>query len=324
MWKEVCSLEETTQGLRSELRKVEEEESGIAEQYEKVRKEQSTMDQERMRLQVEDEYWRKKLDDSYSLLEDKAECEKDQRSDEELNEKVEFYRRRLSQLGVVNELAIEEFEEVKERCDFLETQQKDLEKSRSDLVSTAKELHGTTVDLFLETFQQVRENFHRTFRRMFNGGKAELILLEGDPMESGIEIEVQPPGKKLQSLSLLSGGEKALVAIALLFAIYEIKPCPFCFLDEIDAPLDDRNIGRFTTMLRSFLDRSQFIMITHNKKTMEICDALYGVTMAHEGISSLYSMQFKESNVKSMAPTYDEEGQDNTPVSMMNKEEVAV
>lgn len=119
-------------------------------------------------------------------------------------------------------------------------------------------------------------------------------------MEAGIDIEVQPPGKKLQSITLLSGGEKLLVAIALLFAVYEIKPCPFCFLDEIDAPLDDANIGRFTTMLRDFLDRSQFIMITHSKKTMEICDAIYGVTMPQEGVSTIYSMKFQKSNVRPM------------------------
>ncbi len=311
LWKEVCSLEETTQGLRSELKKVEEEENTVTQQYEDLRKEREALEQEKMKQQVEEEYWRKKLDESFAELENKEELQRDERSDEEIQEKIEFYRRRISQLGVVNELAIEEFEEVKLRCDFLEAQQKDLEKSRTDLVSTTKELHSTTVDLFLETFQQVKENFNKTFRRMFSGGRGELVLLEGDPMEAGIEIEVQPPGKKLQSISLLSGGEKALVAIAMLFAIYEIKPCPFCFLDEIDAPLDDRNIGRFTQMLRSFLDRSQFIMITHSKKTMEICDALYGVTMAEEGVSSIYSMKFKKSNVASV-----EDGEEQKEVAV--------
>ncbi|MEW6236484.1 MAG: chromosome segregation protein SMC [Candidatus Omnitrophota bacterium] len=320
VWKEVCALEETTQCLRSEVKKIEESENVLLEQYEAVRSERESLEQERMKLQVETEYWKRKLDEVFSELEDKEECERDPRSDEEVQEKVEFYRRRLSQLGVVNELAIEEFEEVNQRCEFLETQQKDLEKSKSDLLSTAKELHGATTELFLETFQKVKENFHRIFRRMFNGGRAELILQEGDPMEAGIEIEVQPPGKKLQSLTLLSGGEKALVAVCLLFAVYEIKPCPFCFLDEIDAPLDDRNIGRFTTMLRSFLDRSQFIIITHSKKTMEMCDALYGVTMAQEGISSLYSMKFKPSNVTPLA----REGKENAELTTLRAEEVAV
>jgi chromosome segregation protein len=294
VWKEVQQGEEITQGIRSELKKIDLEDSSLQDKFEALRKEQGILDQERMKLQVENEYWQRKLDAEFQALEEKEECEKDERSDDDLLEKQDFYRRRLSQLGIVNELAIEEYEEVKERCDFLEAQKKDLEKSRTNLLATAKELHGTTIDLFLETFEKVKDNFNRAFRRMFNGGRAELVLLEGDPMEAGIDIVVQPPGKKLQSITLLSGGEKALVAIALLFAIYEIKPCPFCFLDEIDAPLDDTNIGRFTTMLRDFLDHSQFIIITHSKKTMEICDAIYGVTMAQEGISSLYSMKFKK------------------------------
>ena len=303
IWKEVQQGEELTQGLRSEVRKIDQEESTLQDQYEILRKDREKHDQERMKIQVENEYWVKKLDETFVELENKEQFEKDSRPDEELTEKLDFYRRRLSQLGVVNELAIEEFEEVRERCDFLEAQKKDLEKSKTNLLATAKELHGTTVDLFLDTFNKVNENFNRSFRRMFNGGRAELILLEGDPMEAGIEIVVQPPGKKLQSITLLSGGEKALVACALLFAIYEIKPCPFCFLDEIDAPLDDNNIGRFTTMLRDYLDKSQFIIITHSKKTMEICDAIYGVTMKQEGVTTLYSMKFTKPESKELENT---------------------
>lgn len=322
VWKEVCAGEQTTQGIRSEIRKVEEEESGVVEQFETLRKERETTEQERMKLQVEEEYWRRKLDESYADLDRKEDCERDERGDEEINEKIDFFRRRIAQLGIVNELAIEEYEEVKQRCDFLEAQKKDLEKAKTNLLSTSKELHGATIDMFLETFNKVKENFNRTFRRIFNGGRAELILMDGDPMEAGIEIEVQPPGKKLQTLSLLSGGEKALVACALLFAIYEIKPSPFCFLDEIDAPLDDTNIGRFTSMLRTFLDRSQFIVVTHSKKTMSMCDALYGVTMAEEGVSTVYSMQFKKGNV-TVINTADEKPEQGKVVAFL-QEEVAV
>lgn len=300
VWKEVSVNEDAAQEIRSEIHKIEAEESTHLADYETLRGERESASQDQLKLQVEQEYWRKRLDEDFINLEDKESCERDERSDEELKEKQEFYRRRLGQLGVVNELAIEEFDEVRVRCDFLEEQEKDLIKSKSDLTSAAKELHGTSVELFMETFELVKANFNRTFRRMFNGGRAELILQDGDPMEAGIDIEVQPPGKKLQSITLLSGGEKLLVAIALLFAVYEIKPCPFCFLDEIDAPLDDANIGRFTTMLRDFLDRSQFIMITHSKKTMEICDAIYGVTMPQEGVSTIYSMKFQKSNVRPM------------------------
>ncbi len=296
LWKELQESEEIHHGLRAEIQKVEEEENQNQERYESIRQEKDNVDQERMKTQVEEEYWRRQLDETFSKLENRLELERDERSDDELNEKSAFYRRRLEQLGLVNELAIEEYEEVRQRCDFLEEQKNDLEKSKADLIATTKDLHSTTVDLFLKTFEQVKENFNHMFRRMFNGGRAELILLEGDPMEAGIDIEVQPPGKKLQSISLLSGGEKALVAIALLFAVYEIKPSPFCLLDEIDAPLDDNNVGRFTKILHGFLEHSQFLIITHNKKTMEMCDALYGVTMAVEGISSIYSMQFKNTN----------------------------
>jgi len=302
VWQKVCALEETTQLLRAGLKQVEAEEASLAQAHEEWRAHKESIEQERMKLQVEEEYWRRKLEESFALLAEKEECERDERPDEEINEKIDFYRRRLAQLGMVNELAIEEYEEVRQRCGFLEAQKNDLDKAKANLLDTARELHGATVERFLETFEKVKDNFNKTFRRMFNGGRAELTLQEGDPMEAGIEIEVQPPGKKLQSITLLSGGEKALVAIALLFAIYEIKPSPFCFLDEIDAPLDDTNIGRFTSMLRSFLDRSQFIIITHSKKTMEMCDALYGVTMAEEGVSSIYSMKFMKSNVTRMNP----------------------
>ncbi|MBD3267599.1 hypothetical protein GF373_13100, partial [bacterium] len=320
VWNHVREGEEITQGLRSEVKKVEDEENRLQENLEALRKDREKLDQDRMKLQVEDEYWRKKLNEEFETLEDRENLEKDERTDEELTEKVEFYRRRLGQLGVVNELAIEEYEDVKQRCDFLEEQKKDLDKARTNLIATAKELHGTTIDLFLETFEKVKDNFNRTFRRMFNGGRAELVLLEGDPMEAGIDIVVQPPGKKLQSITLLSGGEKALVAIALLFAIYEIKPCPFCFLDEIDAPLDDTNVGRFTRMLSDFLDRTQFIIITHNKKTMEICNALYGVTMAREGISTLYSMKFTKpgkENGKSESVTVENRDEETVPEEEM-------
>ncbi len=300
VWQKVCAIEEATQTLRAEMKQVEAEEGALALAHEEFRNQKEAAEQERMKTQVEEEYWRRKLDESFALLDDKEACERDDRPDEEIAEKIEFYRRRLAQLGMVNELAIEEYDEVRQRCDFLEAQKRDLDKAKANLLDTSRELHGATVDRFLETFEKVKENFNKAFRRMFNGGRAELTLQEGDPMEAGIEIEVQPPGKKLQSITLLSGGEKALVAIALLFAIYEIKPSPFCFLDEIDAPLDDTNIGRFTSMLRTFLDRSQFIIITHSKKTMEMCDAIYGVTMAEEGISSIYSMKFKKHNITPM------------------------
>ncbi len=314
LWQEVQKCEAVNQEMRADIQKVSKDETETAEKHEKLRDELNKTEQDNIRLKVEEEHWNERMSEAYSKLTNQEELERDERTTDELNEKVEFYCRRLEQLGMVNELAIEEYEEVKERCEFLEAQQSDLVKAKEDLLKTAKELHGTTKELFMETFTQVQENFNRMFRKIFNGGKAEIRLMEGDPMEAGIEIEVQPPGKKLQSITLLSGGEKAMVAVSLLFAIYEIKPSPFCFLDEIDAPLDDVNIGRFTTLLQGFLDRSQFIMITHNKRTMSVADAIYGVTMPQEGVSTIYSMKFDDKHKKAVPD-------ENTPQVIENQTE---
>ncbi|HEQ60759.1 MAG TPA: hypothetical protein ENN74_04030, partial [Firmicutes bacterium] len=166
-------------------------------------------------------------------------------------------------------------------------------RARANLLRTIAEAKRTARERFEKVFEEIRENFRKTFRTMFGGGRADLLLLdEEDIVESGIEIVAQPPGKNLQSISLLSGGEKALTAISLLFAIYLIKPSPFCILDEIDAPLDDANIGRFTQVLRQFTDRSQFLIITHNKRTMEMADVIYGVTMSEHGVTEMMSMSF--------------------------------
>jgi chromosome segregation protein len=157
---------------------------------------------------------------------------------------------------------------------------------------TIKRIDETTRQRFREAFDTINTNFQETFSTLFGGGKAGLTLIdESDLLETGIEIIAQPPGKRLQSVQLLSGGEKALTAISLMFAIFKYKPSPFCVLDEIDAPLDDANIGRFVEMLKSMLHRTQFILITHNRKTMEIADRLYGVTMEEPGVSKLISVR---------------------------------
>src|SRR5204863_1015296 len=155
-----------------------------------------------------------------------------------------------------------------------------------------KRIDETTRERFLEAFVAINQNFQTVFGTLFGGGRPGLTLLdESDPMESGIDIVAQPPGKRLQSVQLLSGGEKALTAIALMFAMFKYRPSPFCLLDEIDAPLDDANIGRFIEMLRSMMDKTQFIIITHSRKTMEIANKLYGVTMEEPGVSKLISIQ---------------------------------
>jgi chromosome segregation protein len=201
-------------------------------------------------------------------------------------------REKIERMGPVNMMAIEQSKELEERHSFLSTQRNDLVESIAQTNEAINKIDETTHARFREAFTAINANFQETFSTLFGGGKAGITLLdENDPLESGIDIVAQPPGKRLQSVMLLSGGEKALTAIALMFGIFKFKPSPFCLLDEIDAPLDDANIGRFVEMLRSMMDRTQFIIITHNRKTMEIADRLYGVTMEEPGVSKLISIQ---------------------------------
>ncbi|MRR57135.1 MAG: chromosome segregation protein SMC [Deltaproteobacteria bacterium] len=197
-------------------------------------------------------------------------------------------------IGEVNLTAIEEFRELEERFDFLSAQKADLEESLHGLQQAIQRINRTTRKRFLDTFNLVNEKFQEVFPRLFCGGRAELKLSnEEDLLETGIDIIIQPPGKKLQNVNLLSGGEKALTAVALMFAIFLIKPAPFCLLDEVDAPLDEANIGRFNEMVREMSSFSQFIIITHNKATMTNADSLYGVTMEEPGVSKLVSVKLQ-------------------------------
>ena len=182
------------------------------------------------------------------------------------------------------------------RLDFLIQQQDDLVESEKDIVKTIDELNHAAHKQFLNTFDQIKDNFVRVFRSLFDpGDEADLKLEENsDPLEGKIEIIAKPKGKRPTSIELLSGGEKTLTAIALLFAIYLVKPSPFCILDEIDAPLDDANIDRFTRLIKDFSTDTQFIIVTHNKRTMESAETLYGVTMQEEGVSKLVSVSFNE------------------------------
>ena len=211
-----------------------------------------------------------------------------------LREELRGVRERKSALGPVNLLALEEFGAEKDRLDFLEAQYSDLVRARDGLRQAIRKINATARELFVTTFAQTRQNFQATFGTLFEGGRADISLAdEADPLESEIEISASPRGKRVQAVNLLSGGERALTALALLFAIYLVKPSPFCILDEVDAPLDDANIGRFLGMLRSFSDRIQFIIVTHNKRTMEAADFLYGVTMQEAGVSTLVSVDFE-------------------------------
>lgn len=206
---------------------------------------------------------------------------------------VETLQKRLDEMGVVNLVAIEEYEEAEQRHQFLSRQYEDLVQARNQLLEVIRRINTETRQMFLETFEQIRRNFSDLFTEVFGGGSADLRLLdENDVLECGIDILARPPGKKLQTISLLSGGEQTMTAVALLFAIYQVKPSPFCVLDELDAPLDDANIGRFLRILQRFLQHSQFIIITHNKRTIAMADVLYGVTMEERGVSKIVSVRF--------------------------------
>ena len=189
-------------------------------------------------------------------------------------------------------MAIDQFDELEERYEFLTTQRKDLLDAIDTTGQAIKRIDATTRERFKSAFVAINDHFQTTFSTLFGGGSAGLVLLdESDVLESGIDIIAQPPGKRLQSIQLLSGGEKALTAMALMFSVFKYKPSPFCLLDEIDAPLDELNIGRFVNMLRGMQDHTQFVLVTHNRKTMEIADRLYGVTMEEPGVSKLISVK---------------------------------
>ncbi|MFA5262457.1 MAG: chromosome segregation protein SMC [Opitutaceae bacterium] len=206
---------------------------------------------------------------------------------------IDALRQRIASMGAVNLVAIEEYADLKQRYDFLKAQSDDLTNAKTELLKTIDEINQTSMKQFEVTFEQIKKNFEFTFLTLFGGGRAHLELVQSDDiLESGIEIIAQPPGTKLKSITLLSGGQKTLTAVALLFALYMVKPSPFCLLDELDAPLDESNIGRFTDLLKRFVHESQFIIITHNKRTVAAAHSIYGVTMEERGISKTVSMRF--------------------------------
>lgn len=214
---------------------------------------------------------------------------------EELEREVESMKQKLEDMGPVNMVAIEEFQEQEDRYQFLMAQQEDLLQSKQQLMEMIQQINQTSTEMFNETFRQVNENFQAMFRQLFGGGEARLELVDGgDVLESGIDIVAKPPGKKPQVISLLSGGERTMTAVALLFALYMVKPSPFCVLDELDAALDDANIGRFVGVVQAFLKESQFIVITHNQKTIAAADVLYGVTQQRKGISKVVSVKLTD------------------------------
>ena len=214
---------------------------------------------------------------------------------EALETMVAEIRTKIQSMGPVNLVAIEEHQELEERFAFLSQQNDDLVNAKQQLMDLIRKINDTTTSLFTETFNQVNENFQELFKQLFGGGNAKLVLVdEENVLESGIEIIARPPGKKLQTVSLLSGGERTLTAVALLFSLFKVKPSAFCLTDELDAALDDSNISRYLGMLKGFVDKTQFIIITHNRQTIGSADALYGVTMEKQGISKIVSVKFRK------------------------------
>jgi chromosome segregation protein len=248
---------------------------------------------DRIRDRLEGE-WGRPLE---TLLEQAEPLEEEDagRTPEELSQELREIVVALERLGPVNMLAVEEHKEESERLDFLQGQHSDLVAARNDLRAAIREINETATTLFHESFQKIRENFKTVHKRLFEGGEADIWLAEeDDPLESPVEIHASPRGKKTQRIDLLSGGERALTALSLLFAIYLVKPSPFCVLDEVDAPLDENNIGRFIRLLHDFKKDSQFVVITHNPRTIEAADWIYGVTMEEPGVSTIVGVRLEE------------------------------
>jgi chromosome segregation protein len=256
------------------------------------------LDEHSFELQKQNTEQRLKNDFLVSYEESKQEYLQVQVQEEE----VQRLKRRIESMGSVNLAAPEEYANIEERYNFLLNQQQDLIKAKEDLHRVINKINQNTLENFNITFTKVRENFQNIYRQLFEGGEADLVLTDaGNMLETGIDIVAQPPGKKLQNIALLSGGEKALTAIALLFSFYMVRPSPFCILDEVDAPLDEANIGRFTGMVKSFAFQSQFLIVTHNKRTMETADVLYGVTMEELGVSKIISVRLNREELAASA-----------------------
>ncbi|NOS35660.1 MAG: chromosome segregation protein SMC, partial [Deltaproteobacteria bacterium] len=276
----INNLEKGVEGLRGEGSRLEEERSGL--------------ELSKREVELKSIHLSERMSEKYGVAVDSYESTQELIAAEqsEIESRCEELRERIRLIGEVNLAALEEYAELEERHTFLTGQQEDLTNSMDTLHKTINKINRTTRERFTEAFEAINEKFKVLFPRFFKGGKAELRLVdEGNIHESGIEIVAQPPGKRLQNISLLSGGEKALTATSLIFSIFMVKPTPFCFLDEVDAPLDEANTDRFDGLLREMAEKSQFILITHNKHSMESADTLFGVTMEEPGVSKMVSVQ---------------------------------
>jgi len=321
---EIDKLNEKNESIRNIIKSQEEEKTGKTLEIDRIIEERKVLDEElseaiekvneinkrivllqeefnrieikKARFESEMEAIQNRMWDEYELTYTNAlELKKDIGSISQAQKKIIEYRNMIKELGPVNVAAIDEYIKTKERYEFMSMQRNDMEQSVEKLQKIIFEMTSKMKKQFLEQFKLINENFNIVFRELFDGGRAQLILVdEENVLESGIEIEAQPPGKKLQNMMLLSGGERAFTAIALLFAILRLKPVPFCVLDEIEAALDDANVYRFAEYLKKYSGQTQFILVTHRKGTMECSDTLYGVTMQERGVSKVVSMKLIE------------------------------
>ncbi|MDO5754917.1 MAG: chromosome segregation protein SMC [Tissierellia bacterium] len=287
---ELPVLEKETKRLSQQLEDLQGEEIKQQKDFNKMIYRMESLEKDKIRLIEEIANLEEDIKEKYNVS--LAEVEESGESFDP--KKLAEYRKKLSEIGYFSIETIEEYQSCKKDVDFLRDQKDDLLQSKEDLLEIIRELDREMTKSFVDSFRQISRHFEKIFKILFHGGEAKLILESDDVLHSGVEIVARPPGKKLRHLNLLSGGEKSLTAVALLFAIFETSPSPFCILDEIDASLDEANIYRYTDYLREFSDDTQFIMITHRKSTMEICDSLYGVTMEKQGVSSVIKLNMEE------------------------------
>jgi len=293
--------EEAYHTLREDLQNKEKEVRQVRRDREEVSEKIHNLQMEISELEHQVQTLHNHLFENYQVELEKLPCPENFVL-EQAETEIEDVRRRIRGLGPVNLVALQEYEQEKNRLDFLLQQREDLLSAENTLTETIQKINETARERFKEVFNEVRKNFQQTFVKFFHGGEADLRLAEGeDVLDAQIEILARPAGKQLRALDLLSGGEKALTAISLLFSLYQVKPSPFCILDEIDAPLDDANVERFTQALEEYAEKTQFVMVTHNKRTMRSAKALYGVTMEEEGVSKIVSVKWEDERVEQPA-----------------------
>ncbi len=296
----VSTLEKSIETFRNSFQKIRSEIQELNDHLYQLRRDKETMSESISQQELDKSGYRAAINEIKSILAEKYsqqipdEIPADLPEQEELQKKVERLKRNLELIGMVNMAVKDEYEEENSRLSFLTEQREDLLKSEKGLNDVIVQIDNIARDQYQEIFEKIRQNFKSTFSIFFGGGEADLKMIgDSDPLEAQIEIWACPSGKKMRSLKMLSAGEKALTAIALLFGIYQVKPSPFCILDEVDAPLDDENTRRFTNVIKTFSEKTQFIIVTHNKSTMSIADSLYGITMAESGISQIVSAKLE-------------------------------